>query len=1018
MLAIARSLALLLLAFPLLAQPQLVLHRRDGSTIELKKPAKPHGYLVEFRGAPLAAAGTRSLSSYSDTFSRFRRDLGDLHTGGPKASAAPRITREFYRLFHGVAVALDESELASVRALPYVKAVHVDEPVEAHEDTTRIARIAADRVWAERGTRGAGVVVAVIDTGIDATHPALAGKVIGGYDFVDNDEDPSDEQGHGTHVAGIIAGEGAGVQGVAPDAKLLSYRVLDENGVGQSSAIIAALEWAADPDRDNDFSDHADVANLSLGSRLGNADSPTSLAADRAVQAGVVVCLSAGNTPGGLTIGSPAASRLAITVGASDANDRIPFWSSRGPAFPDLALKPEISAPGDEIVSAKMGGGTTVKSGTSMAAPHVTGAAALVLAVHSDWSPAMVKNALIESADAVDEEVMARGGGRLNVFTATGTSIALEPSVVSFGNGTAGAWSRSRMVRVTNRGNAMRTFTASSTPPAGVTLTAEPATFTLDAGASRDVVLTAAVAADATPPPLTRSHGGMVSFRTDDGAAQLPWVAIDAARVVYGYDAPNSDTAIVWRCEDDTATMPRYDGTDQFVGLLPYGRCGATTVSVVRDGERGGEATVLLETHDVTADLELQRSGADSTLSVTLAGVDSEGAPIQPTDRFGTPYYGAYFLDLPEDSLYDVDSVVTFADFPLRINTIPGVTIGASQALFDLPRHRIFSVHFPPLHGGIHSDVTLRSLPSDLHHARVDVAPQGERFELQSALVGFRGGLGGVWIGGGAIPLDRGWRGDVYVSATTNPDAWAAPAITTGWQRLPDPELDLLGEAIRWTGDRMVMSNAKEPAAGAYRVAEHDTLHLGRSPLHARAAMEIGEQGFLISPGFFTPSNEWKLTASSHFSYEIRDAAGTLVDDGTANSYVSVTAPRGAYRATIQPEAGGTQLALSFDTRREDFHPPVLMSMRVLDADGAIAEGVAPGEPATLAITTEDAQTIRTSWRAAGGDWQTLATATLPTHVFGPVDLRIELEDTGGNTSTVTVPNAYSVGARRRSMRR
>src|SRR5262249_14447408 len=144
-------------------------------------------------------------------------------------------------------------------------------------------------------TRGEGMRVAVIDTGIDYTHPALGGgfgpgyKVAGGYDFFNDDADPVDDNGHGTPEAGIIAADSHSLIGVAPRTTLYAFKVLGADGGGNSSDVIAGIEAAADPNGDGDPSDHLDVANLSLGG-LGGADAPQSRAVDAAVAAGVVVC--------------------------------------------------------------------------------------------------------------------------------------------------------------------------------------------------------------------------------------------------------------------------------------------------------------------------------------------------------------------------------------------------------------------------------------------------------------------------------------------------------------------------------------------------------------------------------------------------------------------------------------------------------------------------------------------------------------------------------------------------------
>ncbi len=192
--------------------------------------------------------------------------------------------------------------------------------------TTSVPHIGAPEVWrqsdpAGKDVRGAGSVIAVIDTGIDYSHPSLGEgfgprhKVAGGYDFANNDDDPMDDQGHGTHVAGIAAGDGGDglVTGVAPDATLTAYKVLDDGGSGYESDIIAGLEAAVDPA--NPY--RADVINLSLGG-AGDGTDPLGLAATRASQLGAVVVAAAGNSgPGAQTVGSPASAAGVLSVGAS-----------------------------------------------------------------------------------------------------------------------------------------------------------------------------------------------------------------------------------------------------------------------------------------------------------------------------------------------------------------------------------------------------------------------------------------------------------------------------------------------------------------------------------------------------------------------------------------------------------------------------------------------------------------------------------------------------------------------------
>ncbi|HZJ67874.1 MAG TPA: S8 family serine peptidase, partial [Kofleriaceae bacterium] len=237
-----------------------------------------------------------------------------------------------------------------------------------------------------RGFTGAGVTVAVLDTGVDSTHPDLAGKVIAAEDFTGDGAGVGDVVGHGTHVASIIAGTGAASNGqfagVAPDARLVSGRVCFVFGC-PDSAILAGMSWAA-------VDQHARVVNLSLGGIDTPEIDPLEDAVNQlAAQFGTLFVIAAGNDGSSSSIESPGSADAAITVGAVDRDDELAFFSSRGPRTGDRAIKPDVTAPGFDIVAARAGGVPPIGepvgefymrlSGTSMATPHVSGAAALLL---------------------------------------------------------------------------------------------------------------------------------------------------------------------------------------------------------------------------------------------------------------------------------------------------------------------------------------------------------------------------------------------------------------------------------------------------------------------------------------------------------------------------------------------------------------------------------------------------------------------------------------------------------------
>src|SRR6266513_1388389 len=200
-------LSILLLALPLSAQQltydtSLRVETKDGGVVQsIPLPLAPTAkVIVEFRDAPMTQLAARSLhapvAAYKAAFQRFRADIASVENA--------EVRWEYFETFNGVSMSVPRGALAKIRALPYVKAIHPDAEMHALQESTapaNVKQIKADAFWSAFGTKGAGVVIAIIDTGIDYTHPAVAGRVIGGYDFVNKDNDPMDDHFHGTHGA-------------------------------------------------------------------------------------------------------------------------------------------------------------------------------------------------------------------------------------------------------------------------------------------------------------------------------------------------------------------------------------------------------------------------------------------------------------------------------------------------------------------------------------------------------------------------------------------------------------------------------------------------------------------------------------------------------------------------------------------------------------------------------------------------------------------------------------------------
>ncbi len=357
------------------------------------------------------------------------------------------------------------------------------------------AQIGAPQAW-QQGFTGSGATVAVLDTGIDTTHPDLQGAVVEEKNFTPA-ATTDDKFGHGTHVASTITGDGR-YKGIAPDAKLFNGKVLDDNGGGSESGVIEGMEWAASK---------ADVVNMSLGT---NAPSDGTDLVSQAVnrltaEHGALFVVSAGNTGG--PVASPAAADAALTVGAVDRTDKLAAFSSRGPRAGDGAIKPDITAPGVDIVAAKAKNGvigTPVDeghvslSGTSMAAPHVAGAAAILAAKNPTWSAQDIKTALMNSAKPyADSGVFDQGAGRVDMARAVTTSPVATPASIGFGTA---QWPHdddqpiTKKITYRNTGTEPLTLdltVAEQKPPANGLFSVSPAKLTVPAGGTAEVTVTA-----------------------------------------------------------------------------------------------------------------------------------------------------------------------------------------------------------------------------------------------------------------------------------------------------------------------------------------------------------------------------------------------------------------------------------------------------------------------------------------------------------------------------------------------
>jgi hypothetical protein len=551
----------------------------------------------------------------------------------------------------------------------------------------------------------------VQDTGVDATHPDLAGKVAEKADFTTENGDAGDRFGHGTHVAATIAGSGVASdgerRGVAPDAHLVIGKVLDDQGSGTDSQVIAGMQWAAQ---------RAPVINMSLGGwDASDGSDPLSQAVDALTkQTGALFVIAAGNSgPGEASISSPGAAATALTVGAVNADDKLADFSSRGPLVTTRAAKPEIVAPGVEIVEARaastsMGrpidGRYTAASGTSMATPHVAGAAANLAQTHPGWHAAQIKAALVGAAHPLPSaQAYDAGAGRLDIPHALVGTVSNQ-AVVNLGtfsypqDGTAEtklAWTNSATTAATltlgitladrhgvaGPKNAAKLSNTSLVVPAGATgstsLLIDRSKF-----GSRPGLYAAVVTARAGSNTITTPVAFYVeppSFDLAVSAAALPDTPADSATAGV-VEVTNIDDQVLYAdyvdVEPDTTTtfrVPagRYSVMGQVYDLRPDGSARRTALAGDPDVAVNADTAVVLD------------GAAAKPVTATVDGVATE-----PTVT------AVAYVQTPRRGYAWYDEVYAFGD-DARNNTVYAAPASAGAGVGSFQPYEVFALDTP-----------------------------------------------------------------------------------------------------------------------------------------------------------------------------------------------------------------------------------------------------------------------------------------------------------------------------------
>lgn len=468
--------------------------------------------IIEFNDSPISAYNNKTSKL---TLSQLNTYTSKINTARNKTISALKlknITRSWITIFNGVAVTVNQSDITKIRKTAGVKNVYLDNRVHVELQQSE-SFINVTQVWGKTDNNGnnltgIGIKVAMIDTGIAYDHPDFGGcsttsflagtcnKIPWGWDYVNNDPDPYDDDGHGTFTAGIVAANGS-IRGVAPDAKLIAYKVLDSTGMGWDSDILTAM--------DNATKYGVDVISMSFGA----AGEPVNPAYDVAIQnanaVGTVVVIAAGNegASGDFSMDSPGSAHDAITVGASNKSSDISAlasFSSRGFAvYPNgtiAGIKPDVLAPGISINSTSLNGSCSyycsptkysTASGTSFAAPHVAGIVALLKQQHPNFTPAQLKALVVNPAVDVGYTPIEQGSGRVDALYSYQLRSIITPvnSFFALYNNVTYVWNQTNIFNITNLWNSTTTYTlALNFSQSGVNMTLSDTSLSLTSNQS------------------------------------------------------------------------------------------------------------------------------------------------------------------------------------------------------------------------------------------------------------------------------------------------------------------------------------------------------------------------------------------------------------------------------------------------------------------------------------------------------------------------------------------------------
>jgi subtilisin family serine protease len=962
-----------------------------------RKSDEVKNIIVEFSDEPMFLARKDpsglhkavSPEQYLSTLSQFATDAqAILNMSHSTLTVRVAIRHRFYKAFFGASMKVPDWMVPLIHRLPYVRAVHIDKEVHSLTDPA-IGFIGASSVWTTFGTQGEGVRVGIIDSGIDYLHPALGGgfgtgfKVAGGYDFVNDDDDPMDDNGHGTHVAGILAANGDTLKGVAPLVTLYAYKALDATGRGLDSDILEAIERTVDPDQNGDDGDRLDVVNMSLGSDGGSPTDPTSIAVNNATRLGVVFCVAAGNaggrTPvqgrennyffdGSQTISSPGTAELAITVGASVLSDTVAHFSSKGPNRMSFGVKPEVVAPGVDITSTYPGSTLRVLSGTSMATPMVAGVAALIKSVHPSWSPALIKSAIVNKAKDIGRSAYLQGGGRVQAVNAVSARTLVDPSTLSYGldDPAASTWTSPKTVYVFNKHTASQLYavTTSGTLP-GISLEVSPSSFSIPAHDSLPVTFTLSVN-NAVVPIVDEDilrFTGRVSFNGTIDTAGVPWAFVRTNRLVVTTSEPNAfflgyspdafilstSNSVSWTSPTRAEVYAPVRGTYEFFTLFrnPVG----SSKIVISEG-------IPINNNSV----ELFLNGAEAVNPLIYRGVDHVGNLL-----------GAYRA--PQRSLIttlpnagDWTTTLQGGSDTLLLSTVSNSHFFKPVELqIDLVNTKTFHVAQFERFAGINGPRIAANSSADYiqEHFTVKVPPGTSTAEQATQIwsytdFGGTGGFGGIGVDVDTLTIAHdAYAFTGYFGKSSIPSRDIAARFLVSYAQ-PGISLDYEPPFIMPYRDSIVASPREFVTPAVPRFESGASMTFGGSPVHLFMLWynnTFGPNTLHFATLFRGMLREERNNDLNHGTYSVYDRNGALVLTRSLNEPrqpLQLTAD--TYRMVVTSSDYWLRRARGTVTLTSEFNlgaglpanPPSVTSFMVLDTSGHITDAVRKNDRAAL----------------------------------------------------------------------